>query len=49
MNQGLSAEEHCSSYQYGVPTNELAGASRAADPKSAGKERQNQNECYLLI
>ena len=23
------------SYQYGVPTNELAGAKRAAEPKSA--------------
>lgn len=31
------------SHQYGVPTKELAGAARAAEPKSAVEEKKN---CY---
>ena len=38
----------CLSYQYGVPTNELAGAKRAAEPKSAKQKKDICNATAVL-
>ena len=38
----------CLSYQYGVPTNELAGAKRAAEPKSAEQKKDICNATAVL-